>query len=315
MSATRQALGSPGFIGLGSMGLPLARHLAAAGAQVAAYDVRKEALEHACTEAGIRAAPHPADLAQTCDLVFTCLPDPQAIRDVYLGTQGLVAAARDGLIVCELSTCSPELCAEMSAALARRGAAYAEAMMIGPPASAAARKLFFVAAGDRSLEACIAPALVAMGRGYRWVGETGSASRAKLLHNALGLIHAYAACEVLGLCLKAGIDVDAFIDIVRESAHSGGIGYSTFFDMYAADIAHRRTSGTGKLYIAAKDTALARAFGAEQRYPTPLLDVAWAAFDEALQAGWGEREFTAVAEVIERRLGEHIFGGPRKGSS
>ncbi len=315
MSATPRNGGRAGFVGLGAMGMPLARRLAAAGRPVAAYDVREEALEIACADAGIHAAPHPANLAQTCAVVFTCLPDPQAIRDTYLGAQGLVAGARDGLVVCELSTCSPELCAEMSAALARRGAIYVEAMMIGPPAAAAAGKVFFVAAGDRSLEAHVAPALAAMGRGYRWVGETGAASRAKLLHNALGLIHSYATCEVLGLCLKAGIDADAFVDIVRQSAHSGGIGYSMFFDMYATDIVNRRASGTGKLYIAAKDTALARELGAGQHYPTPLLDVAWAAFDEALQAGWGEREFTAVAEVIERRLGERIFGVPRKGSA
>lgn len=315
MTQACKAYRKAGFVGLGMMGLPLARLLASAADEVAVHDVRSAPLEAARASAGISSVRSAGNLAASCEIVFTCLPSPEAIRSVYLGEEGLIHSARAGLIVCELSTSSPELCAELHRALALRGAAYVEAMMIGPPAAAAAREVFFIASGDAALEPRVAPALTAMGRGFRWVGGIGSASRAKLLHNALGMIHAVAACEVLGLCLKIGVDPDAFVEIVRESPKSRGIGYSTFFGMHAADIVHGRRSGAGKLYIAAKDTALACSLGASVTYPTPLLDVAAAAFDEAVRAGWGEREFTAVAEVIEHRLGERIFGTQSPGAA
>lgn len=296
-----------GFVGLGMMGLPMARHLAEARAAVEVHDVRKEPVAAALAQRGVSAASSPSGMAASCGIVFTCLPSVEAIRQVYLADDGLVKGAREGLIVCELSTTSPELSAELQRELARRGAEYIEAMMIGPPSAAAAREIFFIVGGDQKLVPRIEPALAAMGRGFRRVGPVGSASRAKLLHNALGMIHAAAACEVLALCFKVGVDPDAFVEVVKESAKSRGIGYSTFFDVHASDIVNGRESGAGKLCIGAKDTALARSLAQSVRYPTPLLEEAHAMFDEAMRAGWGEREYIVVAKVIERRLGETIF--------
>lgn len=308
--SSRPAPDTAGFIGLGMMGLSMAYHLARAVREVRVFDIREAAMSAALVQPGVRAAASPGEIAASCAMVFTCLPSLEAIREVYMAREGLVHGARRGQIVCELSTTNPELSAEIAQQLERRGAAYLEAMIIGQPPAAAARELFFIVGGDEATAARVLPALQAMGRGFRRVGGVGSASRAKLLHNALGMMHAGAACEVVALCLKVGIDVDAFIEIVRESPKSRGIGYSSVFDWFAADIAHGRGSGAGKLYIAAKDMELARSLAASAELPTPLLDEAAAMFSEALGAGWGEREFTFVARVIERRTGRTIFAPP-----
>lgn len=304
-----------GFIGLGMMGLPMARNLAGVAVEVLVHDVQADAVAAAVSHPRITALSGPRQIAASCGIVFTCLPSPQAVRQVHLGRNGLLAGAHDGLIVCELSTTSPELSMEVGSALAKRGARYVETMMIGPPATARSGELFFIVGGDEALGQHIEPALAAMGRGWHWVGGLGGASRAKLLHNALGMIHMAATAEIMGLCMVTGIDPDAFADIIRQSPKSEGIGYSTVFDLFSTSIAHGFPTGTGKLNIAAKDTKLARALAERASYPTPLLDDASAMFQEAMDAGLGEHEYTRVSKVVEARFGSTIFAEPEQKTS
>ena len=179
--------------------------------------------------------------------------------------------------------------------------------MIGPPASAESAQLFFIVAGDDAVVETVSHLLKVMGRAFRHVGAIGNSTRAKLLHNALGMIHAVATCEVMALCLQVGIDPLVFIDIVREAAKSRGVGYSTFFDMHAEDIALGREHGAARLYIAAKDAHLAHDLAASVGFDAPLLAEADRTFAAGLATGLGDREYTAVATVIERRNHRKIF--------
>jgi 3-hydroxyisobutyrate dehydrogenase-like beta-hydroxyacid dehydrogenase len=308
MSETRAQFGRVGFVGLGMMGLPMARHLADEAKEVLVHDVRPDAVAAAAEHPRIRAAGSLGDIASACDMVFTCLPGPDIVRSVHLDRGGLLAEAREGSIAVELSTTSPDLSEEIEAAYAQKSAHYVEAMMIGPPATAMSRQLFFILGGDPALRPPVEAALGAMGRGVSFVGGIGAASRAKLLHNGLGMIHMAATVEIMGLCMAIGVDPDSFIEVVRQSPKSNGIGYSTVFDLYAASVVHQKTTGTGKLYIAEKDLRLATRLAHEVGYGTPLLDEAAALFDEALRAGLGEDEYSRVATVVERRYGRPLFG-------
>ncbi|MGE0797831.1 MAG: NAD(P)-dependent oxidoreductase [Lautropia sp.] len=297
-----------GFVGLGMMGQPLALALARDGRRVHVFDTRADALAAASSIPGIVARGSPAEVASAASIVFTCLPSIEAIESVYLSDGGIVSAVRDGSVVCELSTTSPELSAEIARRLSTAGARFAEAPMIGPPSAAREQALFFIVGCDARTLAALDPLLRGMGRAYRHVGDVGAASRAKLLHNSLGMIHAAATAEVLGLCLKVGVDADAFVDVIREAAKSRGVGYSTFFDLHAPDILRARDGGAGRLYIGAKDAHLAHRMAQSANYPSPLLREADAMFAEAMSAGWGSLEFSAVSKVVEKRLGETLFG-------
>jgi 3-hydroxyisobutyrate dehydrogenase len=296
--------GRIGFVGLGMMGLPMVRNLARLGRPLVVHDLDAEAVRRACGTPGVVAGDSPADCAAGADVVFTCLPSPAAIESVYLGARGLLHAAAPGLLACELSTTTPALSEAMAARLVARGADYLEAAMIGPPSAAAGAELFFVLGGPQDAAARAAPLLAAMGRGTRRVGGVGDAMRAKLLHNALGMIHAIATCEVLGLCARAGVDAQAFVDVVEEAGRSRGIGWSMFFHLHARDIAAGTEQDAARLHIAAKDAHLARGFAAALGHGTPLLDEAERAFAAAMAEGLGEREFTAVAEVVARRAAD-----------
>ncbi|MEO5671774.1 MAG: NAD(P)-dependent oxidoreductase, partial [Ramlibacter sp.] len=244
---------SIGFIGLGMMGSPLVRRLAAAGHLLHVCDRRVDVVSALADGSQVHAAESPAAVIAAAEVVFTCLPSVDAIRAVYEGEQGLLGAARPNTLVCELSTTSPQMSDEYASALAARGADFAEAPMIGPPSAAADGGLFFILGCGDAARAVLEPLFAVMGRASRHVGGVGMASRAKLLHNALGMIHATASAEVLGLCRKVGVDGDAFIEIIRQAALSRGVGYSTFFDLHAADILKGRDGGAGRLYIGAKD--------------------------------------------------------------
>ena len=313
MTDTRTRIGTAGFVGLGMMGLPLVRHLAESADRILVQDTRPEAVAEASGHCRIEAAQSLRAIATDCGIIFTCLPGPDVLRPVHLDPEGLAVGAQAGQIVVELSTTIPELSAEIASVYADRAAHYIEAMMIGPPVTAEARQLFFIAGGDETVRPRVEAALSAIGRGTSWVGEVGMASRAKLLHNGLGMIHMAATAEIMGLCMASGIDPDAFIEIIRQSPKSKGIGYSTVFDLYAASIAHGHATGTGKLYLAAKDTKLAGSMARKIDYRTPLLDNAAAMFNEAMELGLGEDEYTLVSKVVEQRFGSAIFGKPEGG--
>ena len=167
--------------------------------------------------------------------------------------------------------------------------------------------MFFAVSGSESDLAVIAPVLETMSRGHRYVGGDGTACTIKALQNGLGMVHAAATGEVLALCRRLGLDVMTFIDVVVEA---GGIGCSKYFEDYARPAAEGSDSGSGRLYIGAKDAALARDLARQALLGLPILEAAADAFSAAMEAGWAEEEFTAVSRIIERRAGD---GWPRSG--
>ena len=296
-----------GFIGVGMMGLPMVQNLIRSGRKVIVCEAAQDRREIAARLAGLQIVGSPSEVVAHSDVVFTCLPNTDAIRQVYFGPDGICARGGSGKVACELSTTSPDLSNEVATALAKNGTKYLEATMIGPPASAESAQLYFIVAGEDAVVATVEPFLRIMGRAFRHVGTIGNATRAKLLHNALGMIHAVATCEVMALCFQVGVDPLAFVDIVRQAAKSRGVGYSTFFDMHAEDIARGREQGAGRLYIAAKDAHLAHDLAASVGFDAPLLAEADRTFAAGIAAGLGNLEYTAITRVIEQRMGRKIF--------
>ena len=109
----------------------------------------------------------------------------------------------------------------------RTGARHLDAPIFGSPQQACEAQVFFAVSGHESDLAVIAPVLETMSRGHRYVGGDGAACTVKALQNGLGLVHAVATAEVLGLCRRLGLDVKTFIDVVVEAR---GLGCSPYFE-------------------------------------------------------------------------------------
>ncbi len=293
-----------GFIGLGQMGLPMVEHLSKAGVPTVAYDVDPAATGAVAALTHVTVAQSVAEVARGCDVLFTCLPTLQSVRDVYLGDAGIGANAVAGLITCECSTIAPDLARELRAAMCVNGVQHLDTPVFGTPRHARAGNLYFLVSGVAEPVAKIEPFFRAMGGTYRYVGETGNANRIKLIQNALGCVNAVATAEALAICKRTGIDLLTFVAVVKEC---DGIGNSTYFDRYAESVARGEDSGAGRLLIAAKDMKLLGDIAATAEIDAALMRHTEQAYAAALDAGLGSAEFTEVARVIETRVGERLF--------
>jgi 3-hydroxyisobutyrate dehydrogenase-like beta-hydroxyacid dehydrogenase len=297
--------GRVGLIGVGVMGLPMARNLARGGRAPVVHDTAAAAQEHAAAITGVTLAASPEALAGQSDIIFTCLPSETAAREVYLGGHGIGAAARPGLIACECSTISAGFAQEIAAAMEARGVRYLETPLVGRQAQADAGQIYFLVSGDPSILPAVEPVLQLMGRAWRHVGPIGAASKVKLLQNGLGYAAAAATTEILGLCQALGVDPSVFAEIVNEA---GGIGGSTYFKEHAADVAQARESGSGRLYIAAKDIHLLMEMAREANLPLPVLAATEHIYAEAIDSDLASEEYTAIWRVLEQRAGRKLFG-------
>ena len=200
--ARRPSMSKPevGFVGLGRMGFPMARNLAAAGYRIHAHDVLPEATRRAAGVAGVTTHPSPREVAAAAGVVFTALPNDAIVRETYLGASGLLAGGRRGLVTCDCSTVSPGVTLEVHAAAQARGIHHLDTPMLGSSPQAESGEIFFMVGGDESQLALVRPMLDVMGRLTMYVGPSGTGNRIKLLHNALGAVNSVAVAESLALC-------------------------------------------------------------------------------------------------------------------
>lgn len=291
-----------GFIGLGRMGFPMARNLAAKGHSVHVFDVAADALKRAAGVTGITTHPAPRDVAAHASVVFTALPNNEIVTATYLGPAGILAGARPGLVTCDCSTVAPEVSQRIHEAARARGVSHLDTPMLGSSPQAESGEVFFMVGGDQESLAAVQPLLDVIGRLTMYVGPSGSGNRIKLLHNALGAVNAVAVAESLALCTKLGVDPRTYYDVVCKG---GGMAYSTYFDRRVMRIVDGNYDATFTVELMHKDVALAAEMaGADLEHMT-VLKQTLAAYAEA-KPRWSGQDFSGVTHVVEQRLGVSI---------
>jgi 3-hydroxyisobutyrate dehydrogenase len=300
--ATRGA-GAVGFIGLGTMGLPQAVNIARSGRTVVVYDANPAAMAAAGRERGVEVAPSPRAVAERCAVVVTCLPDDAAVGAVFRGEEGLLRGLRAGTVTCDLSTVSPAFTEGLEAELRAQGVVHFTGPMLGSKPQAEAGQVFYILGGPAEHLARIAPVLQAAGRKSIHVGSCSAANKIKLLHNALGSVNYAAVAEALSLCVQSGVSLQTFYEVVRSG---GGMAFGNYFDRKVPTIIKGDYTPRFKLKLAHKDSQLAKAFFAETGVPAPIHNHARALLEQALAAGFGEDDASAVTKIVERRIGKPI---------
>jgi 3-hydroxyisobutyrate dehydrogenase-like beta-hydroxyacid dehydrogenase len=294
-----------GFIGLGTMGLPMATNLARGGVPLLVYDASPAALAAGAKLPGASAATSVAAVAAGSAVVFTCLPNDAIVREVYLGAGGIGSAAQAGLVTCDCSTVSPDVTAAVHAALRARGVDHMDTPMLGSQPQAVEGQIFFIVGGEKARLATIAPYLEIMGKMHMYVGGASMANRVKLIHNGLAAVTSVAVAEALAVCVQSGVDPATFYDVVRNG---GGMAYGTYFDRRAKRIFDGEFSPTFMLELMRKDAMLALALAKSVQVPTPMLEETKRTYDEAVDSGWGREDFSAVTHVVEKRIGRRLSG-------
>jgi len=295
-----------GFIGLGTMGGPMAANLAKAGVRLVVHDASAAALAAAGKLAGVTAAKSAADVAARSAVLFTCLPNDDIVRGVYLGAAGIASGAQAGLVTCDCSTVSPEATLDVSRALAARGITHMDTPMLGSQPQAVSGEIFFIVGGEKATLERITPFLEIMGRMHMYVGGSAMGNRVKLIHNGLAAVTSVAVAEALAVCVESGVDPYTFYDVVRSG---GGMAFGTYFDRRARRMLDGEFSPTFMCELMRKDAGLALALARASKVPVPMLEETKRTYDEAVDSGWGKEDFSAVTHVIERRVGRKLSRG------
>ncbi len=294
-----------GFIGLGTMGLPMVRNLAKAGVAVVAHDASLAVLQAAATLEGVRPVASPRAVAERSAVVFTCLPNDAIVKTVYLGPDGVAAGGKAGLVTCDCSTVSPEATLDVHHSLAAAGITHMDTPMLGSQPQAVAGEIFFIVGGDSGVLPWIEPYLRIMGKLHLHVGPVATGNRIKLLHNGLAAVVSVAVAEVLGTCVKAGVDPAVLDEVVRTG---GGMAYGTYWERRARRVCAGEFSPTFMLQHMLKDATLAREHARSVGVATPLLEETRRTYAEAMADGWATQDFSAVTQVIEKRIGRTLSG-------
>ncbi len=292
-----------GFVGLGAMGMPMTAQLAARfpGA-VTVFDPSADAIAAAVSDFGVEAAGSIAEVAAKADVLFTCVPNNDAVRAVYLGVDGVVSTIRAGTITIDCSTVGPDATRDVYAGLKAVSAQHLDASMLGSVKQAREGTISFVVGGDAEAFERALPALKACGEMIRHCGASGAGNHMKLIHQTLVAGHAVAVAEAMALCLETGADVEAFYDIVTQGT---GFAYSRYFENRVPRMREGDFSALFMLRFMLKDARLARDM-TDRIDAYPMLSSVIASFEEAEASGHGDDDFSAVMKALENRLGVAI---------
>ncbi|MBE4741277.1 MULTISPECIES: NAD(P)-dependent oxidoreductase [Streptomyces] len=209
-----------GFIGLGNMGGRMARRLVAAGYDVLGHDMRTENV----TACGATPVESVAEVARRCDVVLLSLPESKVVEAVVLGEQGVLAGAREGQVVVDLSTSAPTSTTHLHEQLAQRGATLLDAGISGGAAAAEKGALTLMVGGDATTLDRVRPLLAAFSVNVFHCGPVGAGHTAKLLNNFLNAIALSATAEVMVAGRKAGLDLQVLLDVLNTSS---GVNFAT----------------------------------------------------------------------------------------
>lgn len=286
-----------GFIGLGTMGMPMTRHLIEAGYEVWVVSRSRGPIEKAVSW-GAKEAESPFDLAGKVDFLFSALPMPDTVEEVFLGENGVIAGGREGLIIADHSTISPALNRKIYEAGKKKGISYLDAPVSGGPMGAEAATLTIMCGGDEEAFEKVKPILEVMGKLILRVGEIGSGSVVKLMNNLLVGIHTVALSEAFLVGAKAGVDPEVMRQIIRAST-----GHSYMIDRTLDLIQDRDFEQRFSIRLLAKDMRIAVGLAESLEVPLRVGKISQEYIDDAEKKGYGSLDIAALIRPLEEEVG------------
>lgn len=282
-----------GVIGLGAMGLGVARSLLRAGLRTHACDLRPPVLAQFSSEGGIACAT-PAELGAQCDVVITVVVNAAQTEQALFGENGAAEAMKPGSLVIASATVAPDF----SAALGQRLAALQLLMLDGPLSGGAARanagEMTMMTSGPAEAYVKAEPVLAAIaGKVYRLGDAHGIGSKVKVINQLLAGVHIAAAAEAMALGMREGVDPDALYEVITNSA-----GNSWMFENRVPHILKADYTPLSAVDIFVKDLGLVLDTARASKFPLPLSAAAHQMFMMASTAGYGGEDDSAVIKIF-----------------
>lgn len=206
-----------GFVGLGMMGLPMAKNLVEAGYTVTVFDLDAGAIEEA-QEFGASPASTGAEVAAQSDIIITMVPDSPHVEAAIAGNGGIIEGIRAESVVIEMSTILPETGRRMAELLAEKGADFVDAPVTGGVAGAEAGSMSILVGGDAEAFERTLPVLSILGGDITHMGPVGAGHTTKIANQLIGVATLAGLSEAFVLAKKSGLDMQTFYDAVKNGA-------------------------------------------------------------------------------------------------
>lgn len=291
-----------GFVGVGRMGANMARRLQDCGYPISAvYDAQPTVAQKLAEELNSRATQSLSELTQLSDVIFTVVPDDQAMREIYQRTEdNLLMAAQDKLFI-NCATITPEVHIELQQLAKAAGANMLEAPMASSIPQARNGTLFLIVAGDSEVYSAAQPLLKSISATVVYTGQPGTAASLKALVNMVMNINTAALAEGLGLAEALGLD----LNLVRQVFAQTGAN-SRVLETDADDMQNRDHETYFSAAHAAKDSRIALALGKAQGLPMVLTQATTSQYEALVQKGLGTIDKSGISELtFKNRIQEH----------
>lgn len=290
-----------GFIGLGKMGLPMAKNLCKAGYSVYVHSGNSDSQAQMLQE-GALAIGSFQEMAQLCDAVITIVPADKEIQELYLGEDGLIANAKEGVTFIEMTSAKGNTKELVNEAMKASGKElrFVDAPVSGGVAGAVNGTLTIMTGCEESTFEAVKPVLEAVGKNIIYTGDVGTASNVKLLNQMLNAGNTAVAAEVLCMSRKLGVDDEVLKNVVSQSS-----GQSFVFDRNVTKFMMSGDHTPGfRLNLMKKDVGLFIDAANELEGFTPVTHLVYELFRACANQGMGDLNYTSIHKWMEENQGE-----------
>jgi 3-hydroxyisobutyrate dehydrogenase-like beta-hydroxyacid dehydrogenase len=291
---TRESIG---FIGLGGMGRGLVKNLLKHGFSVSVFDINDQALA-AAADQGATVATDVAGLAAGVDVLAVCVTTAEAVQGLTLGEEGALRHMREGTVLLDHTTTSPQHVDLMRAVCAEVGVAYCEAPMTRTPLHADRGEVNVLFGGESELLERLEPVFLAYAENVFHVGPAGHAIRLKLIHNYIAFANVASWCEGFALAAKEGLDMSKVIGIISAAG-----GRSGMMDLYGESTLRRDFTPHMSLANAQKDVRYYAEWLEGAGLPGFMAEAVHQTYALASIMGHADEGCTAVIKVYEELTG------------
>jgi 3-hydroxyisobutyrate dehydrogenase len=287
------------FIGLGNMGLPMARNLLRAGHEVVGYDVVGSALD-AAARAGAKPATSVVEAVSGAACVITMLPEGRHVRGVYLGDQGIIARAQPEALLIDCSTIDVDSARAVNQAAIERGLEVLDAPVSGGVAGAENATLTFMVGGSEQGVARARPILERMGKAVVHTGPSGNGQAAKICNNMMLAISMIGVCEAFVLAERLGLAAAKLFEVSSQSSGQcwSLTNYCPVPGLVPSSPANRDYRAGFTAAMMAKDLRLAQDAAQSVDAPTPMAAQARSLYALFANRGHGGLDFSAIIRMI-----------------
>lgn len=293
-----------GFVGLGLMGLPMARRLLEAGHRLRFHSGNRDAVAE-LEAAGAEAARSLAEAADGAEVFCACRVTPEHSREAFLGTTGVLAAKSPPGLCIDFATIEPLVSREIGATLKEKGIAYLDAPVSGGPTAAAEGRLSVIVGGADDAVARARPIFEAFGKETFHMGGPGTGVTAKLCNNMISITTHALVAEAMVLGVKAGIDAAALYEVMRNSSASS----QTLNRVVPNHFLKRDFTAAATLEMIMKDLQSALSLAEAEGIALRLPEVAMQCFREAAGQGHLQDDIASVILPMEAAAGVTV-GAP-----